>query len=359
MNSEIIITDLLDLNLDIEKNYLTRTVFLNKTLENHFQKNIYKNSFKSNLVSNIIIISGFLASMMFILVSYYKIIHIAICTFLFSISLIILIISIISKNKKFQILNDNIQIFLSFLNLTLKLIIVLIYFNTEYNDNEMEIIRIIIYQALSKNFYMITKLEANIFIALFYMFFNFILIIISILFCKRNHYFYLEICINFCVFLIFYLLRKEWDIKLRNLFAEKYKFEALYLYTLDYLNGLNGFTLNIKNNLNIFSNDKINNLIQNNFFENNKEDNNKVFTNKSKIGYVENKESTNIKKKLSNEIVNYHKSEDKIVMFLKNLVFMEKYADKNPCLFKKESNNLLDDEYYSKRNIVISIFDNL
>jgi len=137
------------------------------------------------------------------------------------------------------------------------------YFNKENNDHHMELLRIIIYQCLSTNFYMITKLEANIYISLFYILLNTSTIIISILFSNKNNYFYVEIIINFSTFLIFYLLRKEWDIKLRNFFAEKYKFEAFYLYNSDYLSALNGFTINIKNNLKLFYNKKINNLIDN------------------------------------------------------------------------------------------------
>ncbi len=267
MNTERLLTDLLNLKFDFETNYLKKTVFLNKTLESLFQKNIEENSFKTNLVSNFIIISGFLTSLMFILVSYYKLIHLLVWLSLFSISMVILACSIYSKNKKFRYIAVNMQIFISFLNLSLKLIIISVYYNTQNNDNEMELLRIIIYQSLSTNIYMITKLEANIFISLFYMFFNFTNIIISILFCRKNHYFHLEISVNFCVYLIFYLLRKEWDMKIRHLYAEKYKFETFYLYTFDYINGLNGFTLNINNNLNIFYNDKINNLIKNIIFE--------------------------------------------------------------------------------------------
>ncbi len=60
-------------------------------------------------------------------------------------------------------------------------------------------------------------------------------------------------------------------------------------------------------------------------------------------------ESIDLKKKLTNKIENYDKKEDKMVVFLKNLLFMEKYDDKKPNLIRKELNNILDDEY-SKGN---------
>ncbi len=221
MDTDIILTDMLNINFDIEKNHFRKTVFLNEALENHFQKNMEENSFKNNLLSNGIIILGFLASLMFILVCYFKIIYLSVCLFLFCISMLTLAYSIYNKNKEFRYITDNIQILLSFLNLLIKSIVASVYYNSE--NNEMELLRIMIYQALSTNIYMIIKLEANIFISLFYMLLNTIVIIISILFCTRNHHFYLEIVINFCIFLIFYLLRKKWDIKLRHLFAEKYK----------------------------------------------------------------------------------------------------------------------------------------
>ncbi len=263
MNSDRTLSDLLNLKFDIEKSFFKKTHFLNDTFENLFQKDMEKNSFKSNLVSSIIIISSYITSLIFIIFSYFKIIQLSICLIFFSISSIILTFSFKNTNKKHQLICDNIQIFLSFLNLSIILINICMYFNKENNDHHMELLRIIIYQCLSTNFYMITKLEANIYISLFYILLNTSTIIISILFSNKNNYFYVEIIINFSTFLIFYLLRKEWDIKLRNFFAEKYKFEAFYLYNSDYLSALNGFTINIKNNLKLFYNKKINNLIDN------------------------------------------------------------------------------------------------
>jgi len=356
MNSERTLTDLLNIKYDIEKSYLKKTVFLNKTLESHFKKYLDKNSFKNNLVSIIIVKSSYLITLIFLLIAFFHIINVLITATIFSISLIILIKSKCSKNTKFQYINDNAQIFLSNLNLNLNSIITSVYLNTENNDNEIELLRIIMYQSISTNIYIITKLEANLFTSIFYMFLNFIVILISILFCKKNHNFHYEIVINFCIFLIFYLSRKAWDIKLRILFAEKYKFETLYLYSCDYLNGLNGFTLSIKNNYNVFCNEKINNLIENIILDKNEKDLDKTDKNKleNDLKNDENKnyESMDLKKKMTNEIVNYHKSEDKVVIFLKNLVLIDKYEDRNAHEFKKESNNLLDDEY-SKCNFFL------
>jgi len=338
MDSEKSLTGLLNLKFDIEKNYFKKTVILNSKLEELYQENLEKYSLKDALISQLMIFLGYLGSLIFVLFAYYLLVNLLICLCLFAISLTLTAISLFNTNKKFKFFNAHIQILLLFLNLSAKCIIVCLIYNTPSNDNEGELLRIIIYQSLMINIFIITSLEANIFLTLFYMLINFITITMSIIYTSKNHYFYLEFFINFFISLIFYMLRKEWDYKLRALFAEKYKFEVFYLYTLDYLNGLNGYTLNIKNNSTIFFNNKINYLV-NSIIKNNRIENliQKATLNgetnynptKVDLNKKENESSVINEGKMTLEINNYHESGNEIVFFLKNLIFIEKFEDNN------------------------------
>ena len=130
------------------------------------------------------------------------------------------------------------------------------YYNSNTNDNHQEIVRIIIYNFISNNIYIITKLDSNFIVFLFYYLQNFLIIIFGSFYSNKNNFYYLEGVTSFFVSVIFYFLRKEWDYKIRLIFAEKNKFQNYFIYTQDFLNGLNGFNLTIKNKNNIFYNEK-------------------------------------------------------------------------------------------------------
>jgi len=126
-------------------------------------------------------------------------------------AILTLIISSFYKSRRITLINDHIQIFLSSFNIVGKGYILCLMLNTSENDNVEELLRIIIYDFFSTNIYLITKLEANIFISMFYFLFNFSLIILGCVYSIKNRNYFLEAFTSFFTFLIFYALRKQWD----------------------------------------------------------------------------------------------------------------------------------------------------
>ena len=134
-------------------------------------------------------------------------------------------------------------------------------FNTKTNDNHSEILRIIIYEFVSTNIIILTKIESNFYINVFYFMFNFVSIIVSHIYSIENRNYFLEAMTSFFVSLIFYCMRKEWDYKLRLLFSKKFKYQRLFMYTNEFINGLNGYHMTIQNNNNIYINKKFSNFV--------------------------------------------------------------------------------------------------
>ena len=262
MNSEKILGNLININFFISNNILYPTKFLENTLENKYQIESFNSSKKFDLAFNSIIIFGYLASYIFITFAFYRVIFIITCSFFFLLSLISLIFSTIRNTKLIKFYNSHIQIFLQSIFLITKALIICVCYNSPENDHHQEIVRIIIYHFVAISIYIVTSLESNIYVYFFYFLQNIFIIIISMIYSNQDNFYYLEGITSFFVSLICYLLRKEWDYKLRLIFAEKYKFQFFFMYTSDYINGLNGYNLNVKNHKNILYNNKFINLVE-------------------------------------------------------------------------------------------------
>jgi len=169
------------------------------------------------------------------------------------------------------------------------------------------------------------------------------------------------------------------DYNQRVIYAEKSKYEKYFIYTSSYLEGLNGYNLNLQNNLNISYGVKINGLMRKLVSEGFITDEEIVNPLKSKEDKenrlaVEGKELTEKEKGnndrkglLYNLIFNEHnclsekesKNETNIaISFLKKLIFFKKYENKNDILKKEEINNhtayAKDDRIQSKKLLFIN-----
>jgi len=269
MNTEKILNNIIRINFNIKDEFFSKTQFEDSILEEKFQENLHITMIRNNFVSNMVVFLGYLATFIYILIAFFKIIYVVICCVCFLLAVISLLISTKYKSRKAVFINNHIQIFLSSLNLISKGFVLCLHFNTDKNDNVEELLRIIIYEFVSTNLFLITRLEANIFISLFYFLLNLSIVILGYAYSFENRYYLLEGFTSFCTFLIFYSIRKQWDYKIRIIFAEKIKFEKYFIYTVDYLEGLNGYNINVQNNKMIFYGKKINtlisDLIENNF----------------------------------------------------------------------------------------------
>jgi len=81
---------------------------------------------------------------------------------------------------------------------------------------------------------------------------NLSLIALCQIYIGKKHNFYLEGISSIVVNTLFYIFRKIWDYRIRITFSEKYKFENLFIYTSDFLHGLNGYHLNFSKDFSIY-----------------------------------------------------------------------------------------------------------
>ena len=263
MKSEKIINNILKVNTKIKNTIWDTTGFEDEELENLFQKDCGTNSYYRNILSNTIIFLGYLATLPYIFFAFYRFVYTILFMFFFLIAFFFLIIAFYVDTIKFHLINSHIQIFLSTIFLIVKGFVLLIYYpDIDGNDNIEETLRLIIYHFISTGVFLVTNVQANLYVYIFYFFNNLALIIFAYIKSTKNRYFHLEIFTSFCLTIIFYALRKQWDYQIRSIFGEKLKYEKLFLYTIEYIEGLNGFNMNFRNKTNIFYGKKTTNLLQ-------------------------------------------------------------------------------------------------
>lgn len=250
------------LNIDsrIHNNFLSKTQFQNKDLENKFRIYMEFDILRNEMLSSCLFILGYIACLLYIIFAFYRLLPLLVCLFCFFLSILMSIISHNSNSRKVKLLVRHLQVFLSSLNFLTKTMLICFHYADQRAEIFNELVRIIIYDFISVNIYIITKFEADIRISLFYFFINIIITLSAHLSSLKNNFFFLEAFTSIFVFIIFYVMRKEYDLKLRQLFFKQYKIEFLQDYMLDYINGLNGYVLHTKNNKCIFSNEKISHL---------------------------------------------------------------------------------------------------
>lgn len=149
---------------------------------------------------------------------------------------------------------------------------------------------------------------------------------------------------------------------------------------MDYLNGLNGYTVNIKNSSNLYYNEKIMRVLKKNAYLTNLKNqasqngngreienfeiNFNISNNHEKTGNMNfnSNEDTKISPKNYSfrnfhEIENYKNNNHLIVIFLKNLIFYQKYDENNSSFnYSKEVDEKLTINGNFTRNIGLSNF---
>lgn len=264
MKSEKAINNILKFNTKIRNTISDTTEFEDKELEELFQKDCGTNSYYRNILSNTIIFLGYLATLPYVFFAFYRFVYTLLFIGFFLSALFFLILAFYFNTIRMHFINCHIQIFLSTIFLIVKGFVLLIYYpDKENNDNIEEVLRLIIYHFISTGVFLVTNVQANLYVYIFYFFNNLSLIIFAYIKSSRDRYFHLEIFTSFCLSIIFFALRKQWDYQIRSIFGQKLKYEKLFLYAVEYLEGLNGFSMNFRNKSNIFYGNKTSNSIQN------------------------------------------------------------------------------------------------
>lgn len=271
MKSANSIASILKLNTEIDNSIIKGTHFVDKELEELYQENSQTSSNYKNIVSNIVILLGYLATFPYIFFAFYRFTYVVLYVITALISLIALIYALIKQDRKIFFYNNHFQIFLSSNALLVKGFILLGAYSDPVNDNIEEMLRVIIYHFVSTGIYLITNIESSFFIYFFYFLSNFSLIISCHFTSNKNRFYHLEAFTSFCLFIIFFSIRKQWDYKLRVIFGEQQKFQKLFSYVFEYLDGLSGFNMNFQNKESIFYGKKTNyvleDLVKNGFFD--------------------------------------------------------------------------------------------
>jgi hypothetical protein len=257
MKSANNIATILNLNTEIDNSIIKGTSFVDKELETLYQKSNFTTSNIKNIVSNLIIFLGYIASFPYIFFAFYRLSYVILFVTGAVISSISLLIAMIKNDQKTIYINNRVQIFITSHTLLIKGFMLLGYYGDPINDNIEEMLRIVIYHFVSTGIYLITNIESDFFTYLFYFLENISLIIASHIMSTKNRFYHLEGLTSFCLFTIFYSIRRQWDYKLRVIFGEQQKFEKLFSYTIEYLDGLNGFNINFQNKNTVIFGEKI------------------------------------------------------------------------------------------------------
>lgn len=261
-NKELTLEKLIGYNEKINQSIFQTIKFEDEKLEHYFLEDNYAAEKIQNLISNLMIIAGYITSILYIYLAFYDSIFLKSCLVCLLMSLLILVFSTYCKNKKLKFYLDHVLILISFINLNFKLYYIILNYTNENDDYYGEILRIVIYSFLSTFLFLLIKLESNIFIYIFYSICNFINIAFCQKYSNKNHFYYLEGILSILLASFFYIIRKSWDLRLRLLFAEKHRFEMFYLYTNEFINGLNGYHVNIQNRSILNADKKVDNFIK-------------------------------------------------------------------------------------------------
>jgi len=264
-NQQEILEQLLGIEMNLEFKYFKNIEFNDSKLERKFLNDYQHKKSLQKVFSDLILAGGYITCLSFSkLVFRTKLFFILFLIFVL-INIIILILTYVIKTKKFLQVLEHILIFLFSLQINLKIILLSFEersINIEYSnfgiqeEFHIELLRAIIYEFIFTNFLLLFKLERKFLYHIFYCLFNFIIIIICQVNLKKNYSIYLDGLVSIVYSIIFYYFRKLWEYKIRKVFAEKYKFENLFLYTNDFILGLNGYHLNFKNNYLLCYDDK-------------------------------------------------------------------------------------------------------
>ena len=260
---EQVIESLTDMKAEIENSFIFDTKFKNNNLEILFLKSEKERSLVQDFLGDLMVILGYIANLLYIFVAYYRKLILVYCLSMMFITLALSIISYKVNKKSMKNFLSHIQVFLISFFLNSKVFILNFYFNDEENENSEELLRIIIYDYISTNLFILVKLECNLGIYIFYYFMNLFSIIICELKSLKNHYYFLDAFTSLSISIIFYTFSKVWSYKIRSIFSEKYKFESLYSYTYDFLNGINGYQINFRDKKFIDCNAKFSNFLHN------------------------------------------------------------------------------------------------
>jgi hypothetical protein len=255
-NHQEILEQLLGIDLKVDFTLFKKIQFNDWRLEDKFISNSQKRERMQKIISDVILLRGYLMNLLYIIVYNRRYLFFISFLLFFFTSILIWIVSYNVKSNRIKAILDHIQIFLFSLNINSKAIIIAIEFSSESYQMlakqeyvlVAQLIRLIIYDFIVTKLLLTFKLDGKIVTHLSYSLFNLTTIIFCQIKLNSKYFIYLDGIVGIIYSIIFYFFQKLWEYNIRLVFAEKYKFQNLFLYTNDFILGLNGYHLNFKNN---------------------------------------------------------------------------------------------------------------
>ena len=261
INYETILKSFLFLNLEIESSFVKQPTFIDKEVEAQYLIQRNKNSEVKKILSDAFIIFCYIAIVVYIYVHDYDILFTYICSACLGISVILITLSYFEKSSSFNITINKIMVYALSIFLNFKIIYISCYHQNAFNDKDSEIIRTIIYEFLSRNIlsYLTLDTKFSVNISLFLM--NFSTLYVAQMKSNKKYLYYLDGITNVIVTFFFFMLRRVWEASDRATFAERHRFEKFFNYTRDYIQGTNGYYLNISKDFSVCCDSKMKSLL--------------------------------------------------------------------------------------------------
>lgn len=277
-NEQEILYKILSMNKKFDRKLCRNIKFQDKSFEESFLTDRNKVAYRRlNILFNSILFIGYLHSCINFFFGIDNCILYVMHIIFFLVFLILIFISNKIKSLSLKRLLEISQIILLNIHVIIKEILIAYYYDISHSESnsdkninilsslsDCEQIRLYVsnniievFNQIHLNSIIITSLliisakKIHIFVFIFYML-N-ILIISSIKYYKLPTLYsgfniFFEMFLNIMILTFVFIIKNNWETKLREIFIEKYKFEKLFLYTHDFIFGLNGYQLNFKDN---------------------------------------------------------------------------------------------------------------
>jgi signal transduction histidine kinase len=257
---EVFFEHILNLNFEIEKNIFKKLNFKDPLLEKKFEEYEFLDANKKRIVLDSILVIGHIVSIIYVLIFLNKpaIILLFVINAFYSI-----LISFYCYWKKIHVdghFLDHMNVFLMNLSFIGKpfLIFFLYFDNYHIHELDIEMIRIIIYHFIFLNLVILVKFNASFFTYTVYYIFNLVVIISAMFFTSKQigKSIIFEAGVSFGFTYLMFAFRKLFEYLSRLIYSERYKFEKLYKYSINFIKGLEHNYIVLKDDKSIFINEK-------------------------------------------------------------------------------------------------------
>lgn len=258
------------LNLEIRKSFFSQVTFLDAELEKEYNILNKETTLIKEIITLVLSFLGYLYSF-YIYRIFWQHYFFFLSLGLFVGSLVLKFILIYYHKQGTTLVSSSyhqIEVILSFLNLSINILTFAFLLNpsTEYlNSRDLELIsqgsRFLNFQYFYFAIILFIRLEANILINFSYFMLNSCSIYFSKIFSQQPTSFIILLFLLLVIYSTLFLIKNDFAIQKRLLFAEKQKFKFYFQLYFDFFNNSNSFKINVKNRHKVFYNKTFKNFL--------------------------------------------------------------------------------------------------